>query len=184
MLTESMRATPGALMQQPDDAERTHSVQLRWQDPGPLFASRPDDSGLDYLRGMADGEVLRPPVAQALGIEVVSADPGKVRFSMPVHPFLLNHLGFLAGGIVSTVMDVALGCAVLSAVRPDQDIVTVDLRVEFLRPVTAQGAEVVVDAEVVHLGRNRALAECRAVDGAGRLVAVGSGNCLIRPKAG
>ena len=170
-------------MQRTDDVDRTHSVELRWEDPGPLFATRPDSSGLDYLRGMADGEVLRPPVAQALGIEVAAADPGKVRFSMPVHAFLINHLGVLAGGIVSTVMDVALGCAALSAIRPDQDIVTVDLRVEFLRPVTAECREVVVDAEVVHLGRNRALSECRATDGAGKLFAVGSGNCLIRPKA-
>jgi uncharacterized protein (TIGR00369 family) len=170
-------------MPQPDDEDQMNSAVLRWQDPGPLYAARPDNSGLEYLRGMANGEMLRPPVAQALGIEVVAADPGKVRFSMPVHAFLLNHLGFLAGGIVSTVMDVALGCAVLSAVRPDQDIVSVDLRVEFLRPVTADGEEVVVDAEVVHLGRNRALAECRAMDGKGKLVAVGSGNCLIRPKA-
>jgi uncharacterized protein (TIGR00369 family) len=170
-------------MPQPDETpDQTNSVVLSWRDQGPLFASRPEASGLEYLRAMAAGDVLRPPVAQALGIEVVSADPGKVRFSMPVHAFLMNHLGFLAGGIVSTVMDVALGCAVLSVVRPDQDIVSVDLRVEFLRPVTAAGEEVAVDAEVVHLGRNRALAECRAVDGAGKLVAVGSGNCLIRPK--
>jgi uncharacterized protein (TIGR00369 family) len=172
-------------MQQHDDAQdQTHSVELRWRDQGPLFATRPHDSGLEYLRAIANGEVLQPPVAQALGIEVVSADPGKVRFSMPVHAFLTNHLGVLVGGAVSTVMDIALGCAVLSAAQPDQDMVTVDLRVEFLRPVTADGEEIVVDAEVVHLGRNRALAEGRAVDGTGKLVAVGSSNCLVRPKAG
>lgn len=173
---------PDGTQRQDQDQDEPNRVELTWRDQGPLFATRADDSGLEYLRAMAAGEVLRPPVAQALGIEVVAADPGKVRFSMPAHAFLMNHLGFLAGGIVSTVMDVALGCAVLSAVQPDQDIVSVDLKVEFLRPVTAAGAEVVVDAEVVHLGRNRALAECRAMDGAGKLVAVGSGNCLIRPK--
>jgi uncharacterized protein (TIGR00369 family) len=169
---------------QPNDVNEVRTVVVEWRDPGPLFATRPMDSGLEYLRGLASGQVVPPPVAQSLGIEVVSADPGKVRFTMPVKDFLINHLGLLAGGIVGTVIDIALGCAVLSAVRPDQDIVTLDLKVEFLRPVAQESGPVTVDAEVVHLGKSRALAMGRASDGEGRLCAVGTSNCLIRPKPG
>ncbi|MFE7415151.1 PaaI family thioesterase [Streptomyces laurentii] len=160
-----------------------HTATLQWRDQGPLFATRADATGLAYLRGLVAGEGVAPPVAQVLGIEVVKADPGVVRFTMPVQDHFTNHLGFLAGGILSTVVDAALGCAVLSAVPADKDIVTLDLNVDFLRPVREIAGPVTVDAEVVHLGRNRGLASCRVVDADGRLCAVGKSSCLIRDKA-
>ena len=159
-----------------------HVTTLTWREPGPLLASRRDQSGLGYLQGLASGAIVPPPVAQVLGITVVQAEPGRVRFDMPVPGFLLNHLGVLAGGILSTVMDAALGCAVLSAVTADQDIVTLDLSVDYLRPVNTVGSRVTVDAEVVHLGRSRGLATCRALDAKQRLCAVGRSACLIRTK--
>ncbi|MFG3223829.1 PaaI family thioesterase [Kitasatospora sp. NPDC048194] len=162
-------------------AER--STILSWRESGLLFADDPQQSGLQYLRGLASGEVLPPPVAQVLGIAVETAEPGRVRFTMPVPGFLANHLGVLAGGILSTVIDAALGCAVLSAVTAEQDIVTLDLGVDFLRPVPAPGGPVTVDAEVVHLGRNRGLATCRALDEDLRLCAVARSTCLIRRKS-
>ncbi|MFE4593198.1 PaaI family thioesterase [Streptomyces laurentii] len=160
---------------------RTATIQ--WRDQGPLFATRADATGLAYLRGLVAGEGVAPPVAQVLGIDVVKADPGVVRFTMPVQDYFTNHLGFLAGGILSAVVDAALGCAVLSAVPADKDIVTLDLNVDFLRPVREIAGPVTVDAEVVHLGRNRGLAPCRVVDADGRLCAVGKSSCLIRDKA-
>ncbi|WP_158575824.1 PaaI family thioesterase [Streptomyces corynorhini] len=121
-------------------------------------------------------------MAQVLGIEVVKADPGTVQFTMPVKNFFTNHLGLLAGGILSTLIDTALGCSILSAVPEDKDIVTLDLNVDFLRPVRDASGLVTVDAEVVHLGRNRGLASCRVVDSEGKLCAVGKSSCLVRSK--
>lgn len=69
---------------------------------GPLFATRNAESGLDYLRGQARGEIIQPPVAQILKIRIAKADPGEVRFTMPVQECFTNHLGFLAGGIGAT----------------------------------------------------------------------------------
>ncbi|MFH8387704.1 PaaI family thioesterase [Kitasatospora sp. NPDC018058] len=164
------------------DIVRERVATLSWREPGALFATRREESGLEYLRGLMSGEVTPPPVAQVLGITMVNADPGRVRFDMPVHGFVVNHLGFLAGGILSTVIDSALGCAVLSAAAADQDIVTADLSVDFLRPVKTVDGSVTVDAELVHLGRSRAVATCRALDADQRLCAIGRSTCLIRPK--
>lgn len=166
----------------PQSTTTARSTTFRWQEPGPLFATRPELSGLQYLQGMLNGDVLPPPVVQALGITLVRAEPGVVRFAMPVPDHLVNHLGFLAGGILSTVVDAALASAVLSVITPDQDIVTLDLNVDFLRPVVVACGSVTVDAEVVHLGRNRGLATCRAVDSNQRVCAIGKSTCLIRPK--
>lgn len=164
-------------------APNTHTATLEWRDQGPLFATQADATGLSYLRGLISGDIVAPPVAQVLGIEVVKADPGAVQFTMPVKTFFTNHLGLLAGGILSTVMDSALGCSILSAIPENKDIVTLDLNVDFLRPVHGGSGLVTVDAEVVHLGRNRGMASCRVVDAEGRLCAVGKSSCLIRDKA-
>jgi uncharacterized protein (TIGR00369 family) len=164
------------------DTTTSHSATLAWRDQGPLFATNATLSGLEYLRGLIDGTVVAPPVAQVLGIEVIRADEGSVEFSMPVREYFLNHLGLLAGGILSTVMDTALGCSILAAVKPDDDIVTLDLNVDFLRPVRGTSGPVTVTATVVSLGRSRALATCEATDATGQVCAVGKSSCLIRPK--
>lgn len=160
-----------------------HRAMLEWRDQGPLLASKADMSGLEYLTGIVDGTIVAPPVAQVMDIAVVSAEQGRVRFTMPVKEFFTNHLGVLAGGILSTVMDSALGCAVLSLVKPDDDIVTLDLNIDFLRPIRRDSGPVTVNAEVVSLGRSRALSTCQAIDVEGRVCAIGKSNCLIRPKA-
>ncbi|MEE1753807.1 PaaI family thioesterase [Streptomyces sp. SP18CS02] len=165
-----------------ESAPRTHVATFEWREQGPIFATRADESGLSYLQGLVSGEIVPPPVAQVLGIEVTKAEPGAVQFTMPVKNFFTNHLGFLAGGILSTVIDSALGCSILASITPDKDIVTLDLNVDFLRPVSEASGLITVDAEVVHLGRNRGLASCRAVDSEGRLCAVGKSSCLVRDK--
>ncbi|MDH6623211.1 uncharacterized protein (TIGR00369 family) [Streptomyces sp. LBL] len=164
-------------------APNKHTATIEWQDQGPLFATQAEATGLSYLRGLISGEIVSPPVAQALDIRVVKADPGVVQFTMPVKTYFTNHLGFLAGGILSTIIDSALGCAILTLVPGDKDIVTLDLNVDFLRPIQEAPGLITVDAEVVHLGRNRGLATCRAIGPDGRLHAVGKSSCLIRDKA-
>ncbi len=164
-------------------ARSTHTATIEWRDQGPLFATQPGATGLSYLQGLVSGDIVAPPVAQVLGMDVVKADPGRVQFTMPVQNFFTNHLGLLAGGILSTLIDSALGCSILSAIPEDKDIVTLDLNVDFLRPVREASGLITVDAEIVHLGRNRGLATCRVLDSDGKLCAVGKSSCLVRDKS-
>lgn len=165
---------------EPDN--HTTSLTLNWQQQGDLFVTKPDMTGLSYLEGLARGEIVMPPVAQVMGIRVVSARRGAVQFTMTVMEPFFNHLGFLAGGVLATGLDSALGCAVLSVLDADMDIVTLDLNVDFLRAVDPRVKLLVIDAEVSHHGRARGLATGRVTDENGRVYAIGKGNCLIRPK--
>jgi uncharacterized protein (TIGR00369 family) len=139
-------------------------------------------SGLEFIRGMIGDDVPRPPVAQALGIEVVSADVGQVEFRLVSQTFMTNHLGVVAGGILATALDAAMGCAVLTTLPVEQDIVTLDLGLDFLRPVTSAGGPASITAQVVHAGSRRALAHGQVHDAAGRLCATGRSGCLVVPK--
>jgi uncharacterized protein (TIGR00369 family) len=140
-------------------------------------------TGLEFIRQMIGDRVPRPPVAQVLGIEVVAADPGRVEFRLTSEGFMTNHLGVVAGGILATALDSALGCAVLTTLPVEQDIVTLDLGVDFLRPLRTSGSATVT-AEVVHSGSRRALAHGQVHDAEGRLCATGRSGCLIVPKRG
>lgn len=139
-------------------------------------------TGLEFIRGMIDDSVPRPPVAQALGIEVVEVGPGTVTFRLAPAPYMTNHLGIVAGGILATALDAALGCAVLTTLPLDRDIVTLDLSVDFLAPVRSNGGPVSFIARTVHLGSRRALAHGEVLDDSGRLCATGRSSCLVTAK--
>lgn len=162
----------------------TRAATLVWQDAdlAELDARSRGISGLEFIRGMIDDQVPRPPVAQALGIVVVSADLGRVHFRMEPQPFMTNHLGVVAGGMLSTALDAALGCAVLTLLPAETDVVSLDLSVDFLRPVLAAGGPVSFFAEVVHSGRRRALAQGRVLDAQERLCVHGRSSCLLVAK--
>ncbi|MDQ3403974.1 MAG: PaaI family thioesterase [Actinomycetota bacterium] len=160
------------------------SLTVSWQEQGALFATKADMSGLDYLRGLISGDIVRPPVAQVMGLRPVEVEAGLVRFEMDVLEPFTNHLGFLAGGAVATGLDSAMGCAVLSAIEPDLDIVTLDLSLDFLRPVGPSVPTLYIEGRVSYLGRNRGLATGTVADADGRVLATGKSNCLVRSKKG
>ena len=123
-----------------------------------------------------------PPVTQAIGISVKEVTPGHVTFLLDAPEFLTNHLGFVAGGILATALDSALGCAALSALDAALDIVTLDLTIDFLRPTHYGAGTLTIDADAVYVGRNRSLSTGRITGPDGKLVASGKSNCLIRAK--
>ncbi len=85
-----------------------------WADPTEIASHLGGRSGLDLLRAMISGELPSPPFMHMLGIERMEADEGKVVVVMPVQEFHYNPLGTVHGGILSTLLDTAAGCAVHS----------------------------------------------------------------------
>jgi uncharacterized protein (TIGR00369 family) len=138
-------------------------------------------TGLEFIRGMIDDSVPRPPVAQALGISVMDVDLGAVTFRLTPADYMANHLGLVAGGILATALDAALGCSILTALPQDRDIVTLDLSLDFLAPVRLNGGPVSLVARTVHVGSRRALAHGQVLDGTGKLCATGRSSCLVTP---
>src|SRR6187402_933945 len=62
------------------------SLTVTWNDPAPALALLGTMSGLDYLRGIASGELPPPPIAQLLGMGVRRVDDGEVVFALEPHP--------------------------------------------------------------------------------------------------
>ncbi len=119
------------------------------------------------------------PYYRLLGFEVVHAETGFARLSMPFKPDLLQFQGAVHGGAIYSVADAAVAIALLTMAEPGEHVVTIEGKVNFLAPVTE--GEVLAEGRIVQKGRSVALGDAevrRASDG--RLVAKGLVTYTIR----
>ena len=70
----------------------------------------------------------------------------------------------------------------LTLLAVDQSFTTLDIRINYLRPLTLETGEVTAHGSVLQSGRKIAYCEAKLVDGAGKLLAHGTGSLLILPR--
>ena len=120
------------------------------------------------------------PLGALLGIELLSMGDGESRWVLDAGPEHANPMGTIHGGVLCDLGDAALSTAYMSTVNPDESFTTVDLTVNYLRPVWSGRLEAV--GRVVHKGRTIGLAECDITTDEGALVARLSGTCMTLQK--
>jgi uncharacterized protein (TIGR00369 family) len=158
---------------------------LEWADPMATLSAAAASSGLDYLRGLASGTIPPPPMAVLMNMEVEAVDKGRVTFTATPGEEHYNPHGTVHGGFASTLFDTALGCAVHSTLEQGYGYTTLELHVNFLRPITRESGRLRCEGIVLHAGRRIATAEAKLTDDGGRLVGHATTTCLIsqRPSA-
>lgn len=124
---------------------------------------------------------LLPPALATLGLVPVSAENGRVVFSLTPQEWHQNPLGTLHGGILAGLLDTATGCAVHSTLDAGTLYTTVDLSVTFLRPVATTHGELRCEGHVVSRGRRTAFARAEVRDDRDRLAAHATSTCLLLP---
>jgi uncharacterized protein (TIGR00369 family) len=124
---------------------------------------------IDVFRGMVAGTIDEPPVAQLVGFHMTEVEPGRVIFELDVGPQHASPLGTLHGGIVCDLADAALGCSHASLLEEGEAFTTLELKVNFLKPVWS--GRLVAEARSVKFGRTIGLSECRVTDEHGSLIA-------------
>ena len=62
------------------------------------------------------------------------------------------------------------GLATLSTLEPDQAFTTVDIRINYLRPLTVETGEVRAEGRVLQGGRRLAYCEAKLTDGGGKMI--------------
>lgn len=159
--------------------ESTRTRVVTWQDPLPAARAGAELSGLDYMRAVAAGRVAPPPIAVLLRLQPVEVESGRVVFEGEPGEEHYNPIGTVHGGYAATLIDSAVGCAVHTTLPAGSGYSTQTLEAKFVRPVTAGTGVLRCEAQVLHRGRRQATAEARVYDPAGRLVAHGTGTCLI-----
>ena len=120
-----------------------------------------------------------PPAASLVGFEPSFVMPGRVVFAYEPREEHYNTLGAVHGGILTTVLDTVMGCAVSSKLEPGIAPVTIELKTSFVHPVTLGSGILRAEGAVVHPGSRVATAEARLEGEDGTLYAHASSTWLI-----
>jgi uncharacterized protein (TIGR00369 family) len=137
-------------------------------------------TGLEFLRAIGAGELPPAPIAELLGFAPVEVEEGRVVFAVVPGPEHYNPIGTVHGGLAATLLDSAMGCAVQSTLPAGVGYTTLELKVNFVRPITTETGRILCEGTVVHRGGRVATADGRVLAEAdGALLAHGTTTCLI-----
>jgi uncharacterized protein (TIGR00369 family) len=129
------------------------------------------------VRQYVSGELAPPPIAQTLGFTMVSAAADRAVMRLDADPARHgNPMGTIHGGVLCDIADAAMGMAYASTLEDGESFTTLELKINFLRPVWRTTVE--AEAVVVHRGRTVGLVECTVTDARQRVVARASSTCL------
>lgn len=158
----------------------TRTRTFSWDDPAAVHANLRRLSGLEFLQRVATGELPPPPMARLMNIHLTQVEQGRVVFEGTPEEYHYNTLGVVHGGMAATLLDSALGCCVNSHLEAGDLYTTLELKVNYLRPIRLDTGVVRAVATTVHIGRTTALVEGKVFDATDRLYAYASSTCLIR----
>jgi uncharacterized protein (TIGR00369 family) len=144
---------------------------------------RPALNGLEYMRQLMTGEREPSGMARLMNMRLVEVSEGRAVFAVEPDERHYNGLGIAHGGLAATLLDSALGCAINTAMPAGRVFTTLEMKVNYVRPLTAETGEVRCEARVIHAGGRTATAEGRIVDANGKLYAHGTATCMLfRPR--
>lgn len=161
----------------------TRTRTITWHDPAEAAALSAGLSGLEILHRITSGLIPAPPAAELVGFAPTYVMPGRIVFAYEPREDHYNALGAVHGGIVTTVLDTAMGCAVHSKLDAGIAPVTIELKTSFVHPVTVGSGTLRAEGTVVHPGSRVATAEARLEGEDGTLYAHASSTWLIHDLA-
>jgi uncharacterized protein (TIGR00369 family) len=162
-----------------DDREGARRRTVRWDDPSQSIEAVGWLDGLSFLEAIRDGRLPAAPVSQLMGFALTEVDAGRAVFECEPSESHYNPAGSVHGGVISTLLDSALSCAVHTTLPAGTGYTTAELKVNFVRPVVAGSGRLRSEGRVIHAGSRLATAEARLTDASGRLYAHAVGTCLI-----
>ena len=125
---------------------------------------------MDGMGDMGDGELIRSiteryahggaALMHEMGLRITAAEPGRVRFVLPVAERLTYGGGVLCGQAILACMDTGMVFVMMSLNDdPDASFTTVQLQTSFERGVPADVGEVTFEAHAGKAGRTLVFGE-------------------------
>ena len=136
-------------------------------------------SGLEFVKGLASGELPLNTIAQTLGYDVVEAESGRVAITLDPTGAHLNPSGTVHGGLTATLLDSCMGLAIQSTLERGVGSTTLEFKISFVRRITPETGPIRAEGTVINRGRRVGTAEGRVTDTKGQLLAHGTTTCLI-----
>jgi len=121
----------------------------------------------------------QPSIGRTLDFDLVEVGEGLAVFEGSPDERTYNPMGTVHGGYAATLLDSACGIATHSKLAPGQGYTTLELKVAYHRPMTANIGRVRAVGSVTSFGRRVAFAEAKLIDSDGRLLASASSTLLV-----
>ncbi len=136
-------------------------------------------SGLEFLSAIAEGRLPAPPIGATLGFRLVEVAEGRAVFAGAPQRAHYNPIGSVHGGWALTLLDSCTACAVHSTLAAGQGYISIETKVNFTRPLSADLGPLRAEGRVISVGRRIGTAEGRLTGADGRVYAHGTSTCLI-----
>ncbi|SFB93672.1 uncharacterized domain 1-containing protein [Flexibacter flexilis DSM 6793] len=159
--------------------ENKRTRTFSWENPLDGASKARNMSGLEYLEAMRDGHIAPPPIMHTLDFNGFRVEKGSVSFTMNPEEFQYNPIGTVHGGVISTILDSAMGCTVQSVLPKGSGYTTLELKVNFLKAVTTKSGKMTAIGKLIHAGKSTALVEASLTDENGNVYAHSVSTCLI-----
>jgi uncharacterized protein (TIGR00369 family) len=117
-----------------------------------------------------------PPIAALLGFTLSAVAAGEAVIEFTAGRQHANPMGTLHGGVLCDIADAAMGIAYASLLAEGETFATLELKINFLKPVWAAKLRAV--GRIVKRGRTVGLLECDITDEQQSLVARASSTCM------
>jgi len=157
----------------------TRSRLIEWQDPRLTAVKATQMSGLDFFHAWFTGEVPSPPIGVLMDFWLKEVADGRIIFTMQPAEYHFNPIGTVHGGVIATILDSAMSCAVHTKLPVGGSYTTLEIKVNYIRPILADSGPLECIGQVIHMGRRAATAEGKLQDANGKLYAHGTTTCMV-----
>jgi acyl-CoA thioesterase len=125
---------------------------------------------------------LNVPFIEKLGVEFISGEDGRSVLALNLAPWHLNSWSVAHGGVIMSLLDVAMAVAGRSLEADAEGGVTVEMKTSFLQPAKA-GTRLIVSGHAFHRSSTMAFCEGEIRDADDRLIAKAMGTFKYRRKS-
>ena len=140
----------------------------------------PKGKVLEWVKEKYEGKEVtdsRSPAGNWLKFTLEHIEKGSATLSLEVREEMTNPYGNIHGGMMSLVIDEAIGWAIVS-LDTEMHYTSLTLNVDFLYAISA-GQRLRVDSKVMRSGKKIINVECHVYDMAGKILARGGSNLIV-----
>jgi uncharacterized protein (TIGR00369 family) len=117
------------------------------------------------------------PFAEHLGVRLREKGGGRAVFELELRPELMNSFNAAHGGVVMTMLDVAMAIAARTMDDTAVGAVTVEMKASF---ISVGKGTLVAEGKCIHHGTSVSFCESEIKDTSGRTIAKGTGTFMLR----
>ena len=136
-------------------------------------------TGRQMLEAMIAGKLPAPPISGLVGFNLIEAGEGTATFGGTPAFRHYNPAGAVHGGYAGLLLDSCMTCAVQTMLEAGWGCVTLEYKVQLVRPMTKDTGPVRAEGKVIYAGKRTGSAEGRIVDTQGRVLAHGTTTVLV-----